>query len=103
MDEEPKKSKITYGRSIINYSVIKSKRRKTSQIVINENDVIIRTPYSKSDGEIKKIMQDKAQWIYKKQFAFRKQNDLTVNLNLNQFSITTSDTQFVPSPGCSIN
>jgi len=64
--------KIRYGNSIIQYSIIKSKRRKTSQITVDENNVIVRAPNSKSLKEIQNIMQDKAQWVFRKQLEFQK-------------------------------
>jgi len=64
--------KIRYGNSIIQYSIIKSKRRKTSQITVDENQVIVRAPKSKSLKEIQNIMQDKAQWVFRKQLEFQK-------------------------------
>ncbi len=64
--------KIRYGNSTILYSVIRSKRRKTSQITVDENQVIVRAPKSKSLKEIQNIMQDKAQWVFRKQLEFQK-------------------------------
>ena len=52
--------KIKYGNSVIEYSVIKSNRRKTSQIMVDGEEVIIRTPFSKYNSEIKKIVEEKA-------------------------------------------
>ena len=66
------KSKIKFGSSTIQYSIVKSKRRKTSQIVVDKNDVIIRAPATKTLPEIKQIMKDKAQWVFKKQLEFQK-------------------------------
>ena len=64
--------KIKYGNTVIEYSLIKSKRRKTSQIMVDGDEVIVRTPLAKDNSEIKKIIQNKAQWIFKKQLEFRK-------------------------------
>ena len=69
-------SKIQYGITAIKYSVIRSRRRKTSQIVLDANKVIIRTPYTKNDSEIKKMVQGKAQWIFKKQLEFKKRRNV---------------------------
>ncbi|MDE1818303.1 MAG: M48 family metallopeptidase [Thaumarchaeota archaeon] len=68
--------KIKYGTSVIEYSVIKSKRRKTSQIMVDGEEVIVRTPLSKDNSEIKKIIQNKASWIFKKQLEFKKRTDV---------------------------
>lgn len=68
--------KIKYGNTVIEYSLIKSKRRKTSQIMVDGDEVIVRTPLAKDNSEIKKIIQNKAQWIFKKQLEFRKRTDV---------------------------
>lgn len=68
--------KIKYGNSIIEYSVIKSNRRKTSQIMVDGEEVIVRTPLNKDNSEIKKIIQNKASWIFKKQLEFKKRTDV---------------------------
>lgn len=68
--------KIKYGNSVIEYSVIKSRRRKTSQIMVDGDEVIVRTPLAKDNSEIKKIVTNKAQWIFKKQLEFKKRTDV---------------------------
>ena len=69
------KQKIHFGKSIIEYSVIKSKRTKTSQIVVDKDNVIVRTPFMKSKSEIQDIIKEKAHWIYKKQLEFKKRKN----------------------------
>ena len=64
--------KIKYGKSTIRYNIVKSKRRKTSQIQIDKDNVVIRTPYTKTNKEIQEIMENKSQWIFKNQLAFKK-------------------------------
>jgi len=68
--------KIKYGNSVIEYSVIKSRRRKTSQIMVDGEEVIVRTPLTKDNSAIKKIIQNKASWIFKKQLEFKKRSDV---------------------------
>ena len=63
-------NKIRYGNSTIQYSVVKSKRRKTSEIRVSSNGVEIRTPITKKDSEIQNIINEKKQWIFKKQLEF---------------------------------
>jgi len=65
------KSKIRYGNSVIQYTVIKSKRRKTSEIRVDEKGVEIRTPFYKKDSDVQKIIHDQKNWIYKKQLLFK--------------------------------
>lgn len=64
-------SKLRYGNSVIKYSIVKSKRRKTSEIRIDENGVEVRTPITKKDSEIQEMINEKKQWIFKKQLEFR--------------------------------
>lgn len=63
-------SKLRYGNSVIEYNVIKSKRRKTSEIRVDENGVGIHVPITKKDSDIREIINDKKQWIFKKQLEF---------------------------------
>lgn len=70
-------NKIRFGNSVIEYSVIKSRRRKTSQIMVDSEEVIVRTPLTKDASEIKKIVENKAQWIFKKQLEFKKRRDVS--------------------------
>ncbi len=67
--------KIKYGKSTIQYSVLKSKRRKTSEIQVNGNKVELRVPISKTNIQIKNIMEGKKQWIYKKQLEFKSEKN----------------------------
>ena len=62
---------IKFGKSTIQYTVLKSKRRKTSEIQVNERGVELRVPISKTNLQIKNILEGKMQWIYKKQLEFK--------------------------------
>lgn len=66
-----KKAKIQYGMITIPYNIIKSKRVKTSEIIVDANKVIIRTPLNKDLSEIHRIVSDKARWILKKQKEYK--------------------------------
>lgn len=66
-------NKIRYGNDIIVYSIVKSKRRKTSEIRVSTNGVEIRTPITKKDSDIQNIINEKKQWIFKKQLEFKHQ------------------------------
>ena len=70
-------NKIKYGKSVIQYKVVKSKRRKTSEIIVDEKGVEIRTPITKKDSAIKQLVDNKKQWIFKKKLEFsdRKKKD----------------------------
>ena len=64
---------IRYGNSIIHYQIIKSHRRKTSQITVDKYGVIVRMPNTKTVSQAKQMIADKAQWIFKKQLYYKKQ------------------------------
>jgi predicted metal-dependent hydrolase len=68
------KDKLRYGNSVIEYTIIKSKRRKTSEIRVDKEGVEVRVPLIKKDSDIKRLVDDKKQWIYKKQLelAYRR-------------------------------
>ena len=56
-----------YGDKKIDYTLVKSKRRKTSEIVVDKDEITIRAPYEKSIPEVETILGDKIKWIIKKQ------------------------------------
>ena len=62
---------LQFGSKTIEYSVIPSKRIKTSEIIVDANEIIIRTPYNKTASEVQKIIKNKADWIQKQQEEYR--------------------------------
>jgi hypothetical protein len=52
-----KKGKVQYGTVTIPYHIIKSKRIKTSEIIVDHDKVTIRTPLNKDLADIKRICQ----------------------------------------------
>jgi predicted metal-dependent hydrolase len=66
-----RKGKIQYGTTTIPYHIIKSKRVKTSEIIVDSNKVTIRTPLDKSLSDIERIISGKASWILKKQKEYK--------------------------------
>lgn len=82
-------SKIKYGKSTIPYSVIKSKRRKTSQIIVDESGVVVQTPFTKKNSEIKKMVENQKAWIFKKQLTF------SDRAKRKQFQIKTRTTDYL--------
>lgn len=64
------KDRIQFGTTIIEYDIIRSKRRKTSEIIVNKNGIQVRTPATKNDTQIKKMVDDRKQWIFRKQLEF---------------------------------
>ena len=63
--------KLHYGTSVIYYSVVRSRRIKTSEIIVDAENVIIRKPYDKSLEEINDIIRRKAKWIRTKQSEYK--------------------------------
>ena len=62
-----------HGNNNILYNLVRSKRQKTSELIIeNENEITLRVPFDKPLEEIKDIIQKKIQWILKKQDEYRK-------------------------------
>jgi predicted metal-dependent hydrolase len=62
---------IQYGNTTIEYDLVKSKRVKTSEIIVDENKILIRTPFDKSQFEIDKLLEGKAKWILDKQREYK--------------------------------
>lgn len=65
--------KVKYGNSVILYDLIQSKRIKTSQITVTSEGVTVRTPQTKTSDDVKHMIQQRLQWIFKKQLHFVKQ------------------------------
>jgi len=65
------KGKIQYGTITIPYNIVKSKRIKTSEIIVESHKVTIRTPLNKSQSDIEGIISGKASWILKKQKEYK--------------------------------
>ena len=52
-------------------TLVKTRRRKTSEVIVDKDTVGVRTPLTKSDNEIQKVIHDKANWTLKKQKEYR--------------------------------
>lgn len=66
------KDKVKYGTVILPYSIIKTRRIKTSELIVDADTITVRAPYDKDKVEIQKIVLDKASWILKKQKEYKK-------------------------------
>jgi predicted metal-dependent hydrolase len=68
-----KKSAITskheylHGTRKVEYFVFRTRRRKTSEIIVDSDEIVIRVPYSKPLTEIESLMKEKISWILMKQ------------------------------------
>src|SRR5215218_5485490 len=56
-----------YGNRKINYTLVKSKRRKTSEVIVDKDEITIRAPFDKPILEVEKILDNKIKWILTKQ------------------------------------
>lgn len=72
-------NKIPFGNSTIKYHLIQSRRLKTSQITVDRDNVIVRTPNSKTASEIQNLVLQKAKWIYQKQLEFKRNKSSLVS------------------------
>ena len=112
------KKQIRFGKSIIQYNLIKTKRTKTSQISIDKDNVIVRVPTDKPTSEIKNVLKEKSNWIFKKQLELKNQKSsivkptfskdttvpyfgknciLTISFEQKKKSIKFSNSQFIIS------
>jgi predicted metal-dependent hydrolase len=66
--------KLNYGTDVIQYFVVKTRRRKTSEVIVDGNTVEVRAPLDKPDHEIEQVVRNKAAWISKKQKEYREMN-----------------------------
>lgn len=62
---------IQYGNTTIEYDLIKSRRIKTSEIIVDESKILIRAPFDKSQLEIDKLLESKSKWILDKQREYK--------------------------------
>jgi predicted metal-dependent hydrolase len=107
--------RVKYGTATIPYYIIKTKRIKTSELIVDANTITVRAPLDKDKSEIQRLVLDKASWILKKQRESKdtipevtkpsfKENStlpylgnnypLTINLNQSRNSIEIADGKF---------
>jgi|SRR5215207_1729466 len=65
------KDKVKYGTTTIPYYIIRSRRIKSSELIVDADTIIVRAPYNKDKTEIQRLVLDKATWILKKQKEHR--------------------------------
>jgi predicted metal-dependent hydrolase len=65
------KDKVTYENQNIEYYIKRSKRIKTSELIIDSDNIEVRTPLNKTIEDTRKIIRDKAKWILRKQKAIK--------------------------------
>jgi predicted metal-dependent hydrolase len=63
--------RVKYGTATIPYSIIKTGRIKTSELIVDADTITVRVPMNKDKLEIQRIVLDKARWILKKQKEYK--------------------------------
>jgi hypothetical protein len=53
------KHEYLHGTKRIEYFVFRTRRRKTSEIIVDSNEIVIRVPYSKPLTEIEALIKEK--------------------------------------------
>lgn len=65
------RDKIRYGTITIPYRIFKTRRIKTSEVIVDADTITVRVPFDKDKLEIQKLVLDKASWILRKQKEYR--------------------------------
>src|SRR5437867_4750214 len=63
----PSKHEYFHGTKKVEYFVFRTRRRKTSEINVDSDEIAIRVPYSKPFTEIEALIKEKISWILRKQ------------------------------------
>jgi len=61
------KHEYLHGTKRIEYFVFRTRRSKTSEIIVDSDEIVVRVPYSKPHKEIESLLGQKISWILKKQ------------------------------------
>ena len=61
------KHEYLHGTKKIEYFVFRTRRSKTSEIIVDSDKIVIRVPFSKPDKEIESLVKEKISWILLKQ------------------------------------
>jgi predicted metal-dependent hydrolase len=81
------KDRVKYGTITIPYQIIKTRRIKTSEVIVDADTITVRTPYDKKKTDIKKLVLDKARWILRKQKEYR---ETVPQITMSSFKEDTS-------------
>ena len=63
--------KVKYGTTTIPYHIIKTRRTKTSELIVDADTITARAPLDKDKSEIQKLVLNKARWILRKQKEYK--------------------------------
>lgn len=69
------KRSFHYGNKMLEYCLIRSRRRKTSEIIVQKDVITVRVPYDKTLTEIENILHEKINWIATKQKEFQQEEN----------------------------
>ena len=69
------KGNIQHAAGTIPYAVVRSGRRKTSEIQVESHGIKIRVPFHKKNQEILDMIDDKKQWIVRKYLEFQTEKE----------------------------
>ena len=61
------KHEYIHGKKRVKYFVFRTWGRKTSEIIVDSYEIVVRVPYSKPHAEIESLMKEKISWILMKQ------------------------------------
>ncbi|MPZ07030.1 MAG: DUF45 domain-containing protein [Nitrososphaeraceae archaeon] len=70
-NNQESKDRVRYRTTNIDYYIKKSKRIKTSELIVDSDRIEVRTPLNKTIEDTRDIVRDKAEWILKKQHQFK--------------------------------
>ena len=65
------RDKIRYGTITIPYKIFKTRRIKTSEVIVDADTITVRVAFDKDKTEIRKLVLDKVSWILRKQKEYR--------------------------------
>lgn len=65
--EEKSSHNFQYGDKVVEYTLIKTKRRKTCEVIVDRSEIILRAPFGISIKEIENLLNEKINWISQKQ------------------------------------
>jgi len=74
---------IQFGKSKINYNIKRSRRRKTTEIVISKTGVNVLTTVKKPENEINELVQSHSRWIFKKKLSIKEEVPLKISYENN--------------------
>ena len=74
---------IQFGKSKINYNIKRSRRRKTTEIVISKTGVSVLTTIKKSDNYINDLVKSHSKWIFTKKLSIKEEKPLKISYESN--------------------